>query len=55
MGMGVLAGMHRLARALTLLPNPLDCMNTAALRPAAYDPTAMPMASSSRVAETSRK
>ena len=35
MGMGVRDGIHRLATALTLLPNPLDCMNTAALRPVA--------------------
>jgi len=30
MGMGVLAGIHKLASALMLLPNPLDCMKTAA-------------------------
>ena len=34
-GMGVRQGKHRLARALTELPNPLDCMNTAELRPTA--------------------
>ena len=28
-------GMHRLARALMQFPKPLDCMNTAAFRPAA--------------------
>ena len=52
MGMGVLAGIHKLASALMLLPNPLDCMKTAAFWPTAYDPTAMPMASSSLVHET---
>ncbi len=32
--------------------NKLDCMNTAEFRPVAYAPTAIPMASSSRVADT---
>ena len=44
--------MHRLATALMALPKPLVCMNTAALRPAAYEPTAIPTASSSLVADT---
>ena len=35
--------------ALMLFPNPLDCMNTAELRPVAYPPTATPTASSSRL------
>ena len=36
--MGVRAGMHRLAMALMLLPNPLDCMNTAEFRPVGVGP-----------------
>ena len=41
MGIGILDGMHRLAIAFTQFPNPLDCMNTAAFRPVAYEPLAM--------------
>ena len=54
-GMGMRQGMHRLAMALTVFPKPLDCMKTVALRPTAYPPAAMPMASSSRVQGTTWK